>query len=100
MTERVALLRPTVSRDNFGAETTRYEVPRTVHAEVVWKSGGLRSEVAEHFADGRIEVLIRDAHDVAPLWRVTYQELTYQVSAVEHNRVKGLKRLICDRVNE
>ena len=100
MTERVVLLQPSVTKDKFGAETTSYESSRTVHAEVMWKSGGLRGEVGERFPDGRVEVIIRDAHTVDPLWRLTYQGLTYQVAAVEHNRVKGLKRLICDRVNE
>ena len=100
MTERVVLLEPTVTRDKFGSEVTTYDDFRTVHAEVQWKSGGTNLQVSELFPDGHIEVIIRDAHPVEAKWRIRCNGELYHVGAVALNRVKGLKRLICDKVND
>ena len=100
LNERVTLLTPSVTTDGFGAETTSYAVSATVHAEVVWKSGGTATQASERFPDGRVEIVIRDAHEVGDKWRVSHAGILYSVSAIEHNRARGLRRLICDRVNE
>lgn len=100
LNERVTLFSPSVTTDGFGAETTSYAASATVHAEVNWKSGSTGTQVSEIFPDGRIEVIIRDAHEVGDKWRVLYAGTLYSVSAVEHNRSRGLKRLLCEKVNE
>jgi len=100
MTEFVELWKPVVSRDSYGSETMTYEDAGRIHAEVRWRSGGTVVQTSEFFPDYKIEVLIRDAHSVKEGWRVEYSDITYTVTAIEHNRVKGLKRLLCERVND
>lgn len=100
LTEFVVLQEPTVVTDAFGAEVISYTGGAPIHAEVNWKSGRLSQEASELFPDGRVEIVIYAAHTVAEKWRVVYQGVTYIVGAIEFNRRKGLKRLICDRVNE
>lgn len=100
MTERVVLMEPTATTDGFGSEVVTYSDFRTVHAEVQWKTGGIFLQASELFPDGHIEVIIRDAHPVEAKWRIRYNGEQYQVGAVAPNRVKGLKRLICDKVND
>lgn len=99
LTEYVTLQRPSVTTDGFGAETTVFTTTGTVHAEVRWKTGALSREAGELFPEDRLEVLIYDAHAVAAKWRVIYGDDTYQVIAVEHVRTRGLKRLVCEKVN-
>ena len=99
LNERVTLLRPSVSTDGFGAETTSYETYGEVRAEVRWKSGALSPELSEIFPDVHLEVMVRDAHPVAAKWRLVHAGDTYTVDAAEHNRLKGLRRLICSKVN-
>lgn len=100
LTEFVVLQEPTVTTDAFGAEVISYTGGDPIHAEVNWKSGHISQEASELFPDGRVEIIIYSAHQVEEKWRVVYQGATYTVGAIEFNRRKGLKRLICDRVNE
>ena len=100
MTERVVLLQPTSTEDKFGSEVVEFTALKTVHAEVQWKSGGTYEQASELFPDGHIEVIVRIAHPVEAKWRIRYNGELYNVTAVAPNRVKGLKRLICDKVND
>ena len=100
LTEFVTLLKPTTTRDGFGAEVVEYTATATVRAEVKWKSGSTSIESDERFPGTRLEVLLHDAHEVAAQWRLIYEGETFYVDAAEHGRQKGYRRLICDRVNE
>ena len=100
LTEFVDLYQPTATTNTFGSEDISYSKVATVHAEVVWKAGHLSQEASELFPDGRVEIIIYAAHNVAEKWRVVYAGVTYIVGAIEHNRRRGLKRLICDKVND
>lgn len=103
MNDIVRLLRPTVTTDSFGAETTSYTAGSPIHAEIQWKTGNTYETVGEFFPSERIEVLIRDQHEVGEKWRV--QQLSgngflFHIRAIEPNRAKHMNRLICERVNE
>lgn len=100
LTEYVTLYAPVAGTNKFGSEDISYPTGKRVHAEVVWKTGRISEEASELFPDGRIEVIIYDAHTVAEKWRLVYAGVTYSVGAIEHNRRRGLKRLICDKVND
>lgn len=100
LNEIVSLSRPVVSTDNYGAETTSYEFYKSVRAEVRWKSGQISNEAAELFAGEKMEVIVRDAHPIAAKWLVEYNGEKFGVTAVEHNRLKGLRRAFCDRLND
>ena len=57
--------------------------------------------MSEHFPDYRAEFNIRDAHRVKENWRV--QQLggyLYSVTNIIPNLDKGMKTLVCERVNE
>lgn len=99
LTERVTLLRPSVTTDAFGAESTDFTPEGVVHAQVTWKTGSLSREVSEFFPTGRIEVVIYDRHPAEAKWRVQYGADLFQVQAVEHVRLRGMKRLYCEKVN-
>lgn len=100
LTEFVDLYRPSATENDFGSDDITYTKVTTVHAEVVWKTGHISQEASELFPDGRVEIIIYAAHQVAEKWRVSYAGVTYTVGAIEHNRRRGLKRLICDKVND
>lgn len=103
MNDIVRLLEPTVTTDKYGAETTTYTAGDPIHAEIQWKSGSTLETVGEFFFTERIDVLIRDQHEVGEKWRV--QQLNgngnlFHIRAIEPNKAKHMKRLICERVNE
>lgn len=99
LTERVTLQCPFVTKDEFGAESTDYSPGIAVHAQVTWKTGGIAREASEFFPGERIEVIIYDRHRCEAKWRVIYEGETFQVTAVERVRVRGMKRLFCEKVN-
>lgn len=97
---RITLLRPLTVTNRFGEETPEFEETKTVWAERVKMSGSRHDEVAEHFADYRAEYHIRDAHEVGNNWHI--KELNgyeYVVVAWVPNRRRGMKTLICERLN-
>lgn len=101
MKYRIQLLKPVATANAYGEEANAYELQRTVRAQRVKQSGNRSEEVGEHFPDYRAEYNIRDAHQVEENWRV--QQLggyLYTVVAIIPNLDRGMKTLICERVNE
>ena len=100
LNERVTLYAPATLTDEYGHVKKTYTEEQSVAAEVRWKTGNTVDDTPEIVVTTRIEVLIRDAITVEREWRLGYQNDTYHIDAVEHNRRKGFKRLFCDRVND
>lgn len=101
MKYKLALLQPKASVNDYGEEKITFEQIRVVNAERVKTSGRRSEEVGEHFPDYAAEFNIRDAHAVGENWRV--QQLggyLYTVTNIIANIDKGMKTLICERVNE
>lgn len=98
---RLETYRPTVERNKFGNGVTTYKLVKTIHAERVKLTGRRSEEVGEHFPDYSARYNIYIAHEVAENWRV--KEVggnTYTVVAVEPNIDRGMKTLICERLND
>lgn len=103
MRDRVTLYRPVVTTDKFGAEHTTYEEVKTVWAEIQHKDATTTEQVGEFFMGERIDILIRNQHEIGDKWRV--RQLTglghlFNIRNIEPRPLKGLNRLICERVNE
>lgn len=98
---KLAILRPDIITNRFGEEAIEYVHTKIIHAERVKHSGRRSEEVSEHFPDYRAEFNIRDAHEIGENWRV--QQLggyLYTVTNIISNIDRGMKTLICERVNE
>lgn len=101
MKYRLLLLEPVIDTEGFGEETPTYKEFRTVAAERVKASGSRSEEVGEHFPDYRVEFNIRDAHPVKENWRVRQLGgYEYIVANIIPNLDRGMKTLICERVNK
>ena len=97
----VTLLEPKKTTNEYGEEAIDYVVMRTVHAERVKMSGRRSEEAGEHFPDYTTEYNIRDVHDVQENWRL--QQLggcLYTITNIIPNLDRGMKTLVCVRVNE
>lgn len=99
LTERIKLLRPETVTDKFGEDHQSFVEYKEVWADRNWKGGDTHTEASENFATVRQDFLIHYAHPVAEDWRVEYEGVLYAVSAIEPNRRRNYKRIICDRVN-
>lgn len=100
MRYRLIVFEPIVEVDKFGEETPSYRRLNVIHAERVKLTGNRSEEVGEHFPDYRVEFNIRDVHPVGENWRV--EQLggyLYTVTNVIPNIERGMKTLVCDRVN-
>ncbi len=101
MKYRLALLEPVETENDFGETKISYTQTLVVHAERVRQSGNRSEEADEHFPDYHAEFNIRDAHAVSENWRV--RQLgghLYTVTNIIPNINKGMKTLVCSRVNE
>lgn len=99
---KIQLLEPSETGSAFGdGESLAYTPSATVHAERVSITGNQVEEVAELFPNYRVQFRIRSAHRVGEHWRV--QELggyLYNVLNIIPNVDRGMKTLVCERVNE
>lgn len=101
MKYKLRIFEPVINTDKWGEEIPEYKELRTIHAERVKLGGNLSEEVGEHFSDYRAEFNVRDAHPVKEQWRV--EQLggyLYTVTNVIPNVDKGMKTLVCERVNQ
>ena len=100
LNEYVTPMEPSYTKDGFGASVVTYTACGRIHAQATWKGGSTHTDSAELFPDGRMEVIVRSSHAVSEGWRLEYYGTLYSVVAMEHNRRRGFKRLICEKVNE
>lgn len=101
MKYKLVLLQPSETVNDFGETKISYTETRTVHAERLKHSGSRSEEADEHFPDYRTEFNIRDAHPVSENWRVRQLGgYLYTVTNIIPNIDRGLKTLVCNRVNE
>lgn len=101
MRYKLRLLRPVAEVNSFGEEAVSYEPAATVWAERARQTGRRSEEAGEHFPDYSAEFNIRAAHEVDANWRA--EQLgghLYTVTAVIPNIERGMKTLVCERVNE
>lgn len=98
---RLEILQPVEVTGQFGGSKTEWVALRTVAAERVKATGRRSEEVAEHFPDYSVEFNIRDAHPVEENWRVRQLGgYLYTVTNIIPNIDRGMKTLVCERVNE
>lgn len=101
MKERIELLRPITVDKGFGEEFPGFEPAGIIRAELVKFNGSYRAEVGEHFPDYRTEFNIRSAHEVAENWRINHiGGYQYVVANIIPNLPRGMKTLVCDRINK
>ncbi len=98
---RLVLMRPTRLVNSYGEEEPTWQEVRTVRAERVKMDGHRSEEVGEQFPDYSVRFNIRFAHPVEENWRVRQTDgHLYSVTNIIPNRRRGMKTLVCDRVNE
>ena len=101
MDEKLVLMRPVRTRNDFGEQQVTWEQVRTVWAERVKARGWRSEEVGEHFPDHSAEFNIRFVHPAEENWRVQHVGgMLYTITAIIPNRRADMKTLVCDRVNE
>ena len=101
MKYKLKLLKPQETKNDYGEAKITYAETKVINAERVKTNGRRSEEVSEHFPDYAAEFNIRDAHIVDENWRV--QQLggyLYTVTNIIPNLDKGMKTLVCERVNE
>lgn len=98
---KLVLLRPEAVQNGYGEESLTWREQALAWAERAKLSGARSEEVGEHFADYRAEFNIRWAHTVAEGWRVQLLGgQLYTVTNIIPNIERGMKTLVCERVNE
>lgn len=100
MKYKLRLLKPVTVENRFGEKKQAFTAIRTVYAERLKAAGSRTVEAGELFADYRTEFNIRDVHPVDDNWRV--EQLgghLYTVTNIIPNCDRGMKTLICERVN-
>lgn len=102
--DRIHLYCPVRVANEYGEMETTWQDRGQMRAERVRLTGRGMEQAGEIFAEYAARWRVRYSHTVKSGWRV--QQVgeddgnLYEVRAVEPNRVRGLKELVCERVNE
>lgn len=100
---KLQIIKPTTVVDDFGAEHTEWSAVSTARAQRVKMSGSRVNEVGELFPNYVAEYIIRYPITIEENWRVCDlfdNEKTYVVTNIIPNRLKGMKTISCERLNE
>lgn len=101
MRDRIELMKPVASVNQYGESVTTYEKTVSAHAERVSHRGARSDEVGEHFPDHALTFNIRDGHEVGENWRIKHVGgFVYDVTNIEPNLKRGYLTLTCVRINE
>lgn len=99
--EKLELLKPIMVVDEYGAEKKEYKSCGVIHAQRVKQKGYYAVVGGERFPDYKVEFYIRGGHSVAENWRIRHiGGYLYDVLNIVPTIERGMKTLICDRVNE
>lgn len=100
---KLQIISPAIETDDFGAETTLWSVETTTRAQRVKYTGSRVKEVGEMFPNYTAEYIIRYPVKVKENWRVCDlfdDNKIYIIGNIIPNRLKGMKTLVCERLNE
>lgn len=75
----INLLKPTITKDEFGAETTVYEVLPMIKANVKYNSGNRITEQNEVIHSFNVTFTIRSPHQLDFLYRISYKDRLYRI---------------------
>lgn len=101
MRSMLRIYKPIKQRNAYGEETLSYQDLGLIHAERLKETGLATTEVGGVFNAYTAQFNIRYQHKISETWRVAeVGGRLYTVDAIYPNIERGLKTLVCTRVNE
>jgi len=102
LTEDIQILRPTVTKDKYGAEKKTYSIVEECKAKADYIVGGAgRGESNQEIVYNTIYIFTTYYHvDVKPYDRIVYNDQTYNVVYVKPNRIQNNKQINCEIIND
>lgn len=101
MRSMLRVFKPEAARNAYGEKALSYKDMGLIHAERLKESGVATTEAGGVFNAYTVQYNIRYPHKIEETWRV--EELggrLYTVDAVYPNIERGMKTLVCTKVNE
>lgn len=100
LNEVITILRCVINKDDYGSETRVWEDYKTTKASKQFNSGNRVTEDNEIINSSIITFSIRIHHDVNEQMRLRYKGKTYVILSVDDDRLRQLKSIKCELVNE
>lgn len=97
---RIGILTPTVTRDEYGAQVTRYDLTRTVAADVKYNKGRRILEHGELWLPTTIGVTTRLHPDLTEHCRILWDGKTYQIDSLNRNHFEGSITIVASKIDE
>lgn len=100
LTEKIQILKPINTTNEYGEDVTTYERDRCIRANVVYNRLSKELENSEWLYNGLVQFEIRNYHYVEEFERVCYNCNHYNIIRIESYPKQNKKVLYCERVNE
>ena len=98
--EVVTIYRPVVTRNDYGEETTVWELVATTRARVDFRSGNRVVEVNEVANPYTVSFILRRFLEIDPHYRLQWRNRYYTIASVNFEPAKQQQTIIAEVVNE
>lgn len=98
--EQVAILRPVVSRNDFGEESTEWVKVTDTRARVDFRSGNRVVSVNEVTNPYTVTFVLRRFVEIEPNFRLAWRGRQYTIESVNSDPAHQQQTLICEVINE
>ena len=97
---RIGILTPAVSRDRFGAQHTRYDLTRTIYADVRYDKGKRVLEHGEMWLPSSIVITTRLHPELTDHCRIAWDGKVYQIDSFNRDTFEGSITIKASRIDE
>ncbi len=97
---RIGILTPVITRDEYGAQVTTYNLTRTVSADVKYNKGRRILDHGEMWLPTTIGITTRLHPDLTEHCRIRWDGKTYQIDSLNRNTFEGSITIVATKVDE
>ena len=98
--EQITINKPTVTRNDFGEESTTWSTVVTTRARVDFRNGTRAVEVNEVFNPYTVSFIIRRYHGLDGYMRILWRGNQYRIMSINLDVTKQQQTIIAEVVNE
>lgn len=98
--ETITILRPIVSRNDYGEQTTTWETVASTRARVDFRNGSRAVDVHEVTNLFTVTFIIRRFYQVDGHWRIRWKDRIYNIESVNEEPTRQSVTIIASVINE
>lgn len=96
----VKIEEPIIVKDNYGSETTVWQLWKNIKADIKYNSGSRELQNSEIVYNSNVSFIIRYYNEVNEKMRIEYDSKKYRIISIEADQRLQKKTIITELINE